>query len=267
MRRARASPGWCAGLRQAEPALCPQIWWLDSELTCGQTRPLVFTQGHSVCNRSFFPCFDTPAVKSTYSATVRVSPLRRRDHSNPSSLLKESRYVPAGPGRGHGPDERLSELLLQTGAPLPLLHGVPRPVLPGGVGGRRPAARGRGATVSRQLLLPAASWPRRPAGLGRPRFTPICHKRVPSLVGALVKDQEVMSDTCSHSLVSPVQESCVGGAVSALLCSQEAGGQRGALAGRGRAALWALHVGQVSPEASRWRQSLAVTSWQLRPQV
>uniref|UniRef100_A0AAY4B473 Peptidase M1 leukotriene A4 hydrolase/aminopeptidase C-terminal domain-containing protein n=1 Tax=Denticeps clupeoides TaxID=299321 RepID=A0AAY4B473_9TELE len=50
----------------------PAIWWLDAELTCGRTRPLVFTQGHSVCNRSFFPCFDTPAVKSTYSATVRV---------------------------------------------------------------------------------------------------------------------------------------------------------------------------------------------------
>ncbi|XP_068441490.1 aminopeptidase RNPEPL1 isoform X2 [Clinocottus analis] len=50
----------------------PAIWWLDPELTCGQTRPLVFTQGHSVCNRSFFPGFDTPAVKSTYTATVRV---------------------------------------------------------------------------------------------------------------------------------------------------------------------------------------------------
>ncbi|XP_028429952.1 aminopeptidase RNPEPL1 [Perca flavescens] len=50
----------------------PAIWWLDSELTCGQSRPLLFTQGHSVCNRSFFPCFDTPAVKSTYTATVRV---------------------------------------------------------------------------------------------------------------------------------------------------------------------------------------------------
>ncbi|TTI30684.1 Aminopeptidase RNPEPL1 [Bagarius yarrelli] len=48
----------------------PAIWWLDTELTCGKTRPLVFTQGHSVCNRSFFPCFDTPAVKSTYSATI-----------------------------------------------------------------------------------------------------------------------------------------------------------------------------------------------------
>ncbi|XP_041095661.1 aminopeptidase RNPEPL1-like [Polyodon spathula] len=50
----------------------PAIWWLDSELTCGNSNPFVFTQGHSVCNRSFFPCFDTPAVKCTYSATVRV---------------------------------------------------------------------------------------------------------------------------------------------------------------------------------------------------
>lgn len=50
----------------------PAIWWLDPELTCGQSRPLVFTQGHCVCNRSFFPCFDTPAVKSPYSATIRV---------------------------------------------------------------------------------------------------------------------------------------------------------------------------------------------------
>ncbi|KAK1168384.1 aminopeptidase RNPEPL1 isoform X1 [Acipenser oxyrinchus oxyrinchus] len=50
----------------------PAIWWLDSELTCGNSKPFVFTQGHSVCNRSFFPCFDTPAVKCTYSATVWV---------------------------------------------------------------------------------------------------------------------------------------------------------------------------------------------------
>uniref|UniRef100_A0A8B9BNS5 Arginyl aminopeptidase like 1 n=1 Tax=Anser brachyrhynchus TaxID=132585 RepID=A0A8B9BNS5_9AVES len=51
----------------------PAIWWLDPELTYGNAKPFVFTQGHSVCNRSFFPCFDTPAVKCTYSATVKVS--------------------------------------------------------------------------------------------------------------------------------------------------------------------------------------------------
>ncbi|XP_012889107.1 PREDICTED: arginyl aminopeptidase-like 1 [Dipodomys ordii] len=50
----------------------PAIWWLDPELTYGNAKPFVFTQGHSVCNRSFFPCFDTPAVKSTYSAVVKA---------------------------------------------------------------------------------------------------------------------------------------------------------------------------------------------------
>lgn len=54
------------------PVMFQQIWWLDPELTYGNAKPFVFTQGHSVCNRSFFPCFDTPAVKCTYSATVKV---------------------------------------------------------------------------------------------------------------------------------------------------------------------------------------------------
>uniref|UniRef100_UPI00398EEA12 aminopeptidase RNPEPL1 isoform X2 n=1 Tax=Pristiophorus japonicus TaxID=55135 RepID=UPI00398EEA12 len=52
----------------------PAIWWLDPELTSGNSKPFLFTHGHSVCNRSLFPCFDTPAVKSTYSATVMVPP-------------------------------------------------------------------------------------------------------------------------------------------------------------------------------------------------
>ncbi|XP_075427005.1 aminopeptidase RNPEPL1 isoform X2 [Ascaphus truei] len=50
----------------------PAVWWLDPELTYGSSHLFVFTQGHSVCNRSFFPCFDTPAVKCTYSATVKA---------------------------------------------------------------------------------------------------------------------------------------------------------------------------------------------------
>ena len=63
----RASP-------DTRPAARLQIWWLDPELTYGSAKPFVFTQGHSVCNRSFFPCFDTPAVKCTYSAVVKVRP-------------------------------------------------------------------------------------------------------------------------------------------------------------------------------------------------
>ncbi|XP_061076945.1 aminopeptidase B isoform X1 [Conger conger] len=50
----------------------PGVCWLAPEQTAGKTRPYVFTQGQAVLNRSFFPCFDTPAVKSTYSACVKV---------------------------------------------------------------------------------------------------------------------------------------------------------------------------------------------------
>ncbi|XP_069830675.1 aminopeptidase RNPEPL1 [Dendropsophus ebraccatus] len=50
----------------------PAVWWLDPEHSYGSSDLFVFTQGHSVCNRSFFPCFDTPAVKCTYSASVKA---------------------------------------------------------------------------------------------------------------------------------------------------------------------------------------------------
>ncbi|XP_062416901.1 aminopeptidase RNPEPL1 [Pungitius pungitius] len=79
----------------------PAIWWLDAELTCGQSRPLVFTQGHSVCNRSFFPCFDTPAVKSTYTASVRVPEgvtvlmsASRSSYSTPDRIFQFSMEFP-----------------------------------------------------------------------------------------------------------------------------------------------------------------------------
>ncbi|XP_066528508.1 aminopeptidase B isoform X1 [Hoplias malabaricus] len=50
----------------------PGVCWLDPKQTAGKLRPYVFTQGQAVLNRSFFPCFDTPAVKSTFSASVKV---------------------------------------------------------------------------------------------------------------------------------------------------------------------------------------------------
>ncbi|KFV67326.1 Aminopeptidase B, partial [Dryobates pubescens] len=50
----------------------PQVCWLAPEQTAGKQKPYMYTQGQAVLNRSFFPCFDTPSVKSTYSATVKV---------------------------------------------------------------------------------------------------------------------------------------------------------------------------------------------------
>ncbi|KAJ7426647.1 Aminopeptidase B [Willisornis vidua] len=50
----------------------PGVCWLAPEQTAGKQKPFMYTQGQAVLNRSFFPCFDTPSVKFTYSATVKV---------------------------------------------------------------------------------------------------------------------------------------------------------------------------------------------------
>lgn len=50
----------------------PGVCWLTPEQTAGKEKPFVYTQGQAVLNRAFFPCFDTPAVKYTYSALVEV---------------------------------------------------------------------------------------------------------------------------------------------------------------------------------------------------
>ncbi|XP_063811005.1 aminopeptidase B [Pseudophryne corroboree] len=50
----------------------PGVCWLEPEQTAGKKKPYMYTQGQAVLNRCFFPCFDTPAVKSTYSASIQV---------------------------------------------------------------------------------------------------------------------------------------------------------------------------------------------------
>eukprot|EP00118_Oscarella_pearsei_P025384 m.308098 g.308098 ORF g.308098 m.308098 type:complete len:624 (+) comp43375_c0_seq1:87-1958(+) len=47
--------------------------WLTKEQTAGKKLPYLYTQGQSVLNRTFFPCFDSPAIKCTWSSTVRVA--------------------------------------------------------------------------------------------------------------------------------------------------------------------------------------------------
>uniref|UniRef100_A0A8C4QMP7 Arginyl aminopeptidase (aminopeptidase B) n=1 Tax=Eptatretus burgeri TaxID=7764 RepID=A0A8C4QMP7_EPTBU len=49
-----------------------QVCWLEPEQTAGKVKPFFYTQGQAVLNRSFFPCADTPSVKITYSATIKV---------------------------------------------------------------------------------------------------------------------------------------------------------------------------------------------------
>lgn len=46
--------------------------WLDAAATQGKKYPYLFTQSQAIHARSMFPCFDSPGVKTPYSATVRA---------------------------------------------------------------------------------------------------------------------------------------------------------------------------------------------------
>jgi len=49
---------------------CTALAWMEPDQTAGKRQPFLFSQCQAIHARTMVPCQDTPAVKSTYSATV-----------------------------------------------------------------------------------------------------------------------------------------------------------------------------------------------------
>ncbi len=69
------------------------LQWLASEQTAG-TEPFLFTQSQAILARTWLPCQDSPGIRFTYDATVRVPPhlLALMSAENPQRLDPSGTY-------------------------------------------------------------------------------------------------------------------------------------------------------------------------------
>jgi aminopeptidase N len=71
------------------------LLWLEPRQTAAGRQPFLLTQSQSILARTWVPCQDTPAVRTTYDATVRVPPgsMAVMSAENPTELQPDGVYT------------------------------------------------------------------------------------------------------------------------------------------------------------------------------